>query len=93
MNMKSAIAISTLICFVCAGSATAQTWLPPKEIAPKTETGAAPPSTTQAPASSGKTADNPKNKEAKAKDCKAQSISKGLHGPERKKFIEDCKHS
>ena len=91
MNIKSIIAVAILTCFI-ASSAAAQTWLPPKEIAPKTETNASPTPATPAPATTAKDADKPK-KEAKAKDCKAQSAAKGLHGPERKKFLEECKHS
>lgn len=98
MNFKCAFAAATLACLL-AGSAGAQTtWLPPKEIQSKTD--AAPPATTTpAPAptaakSAAKSSpEAAKGKEAKVKDCKAQSLAKGLRGSERKKFLESCKNS
>jgi hypothetical protein len=105
MGIKSAFAATTMACFL-AHSAGAQTWLPPKEIQPKTDTGGAATSAqTSAPGataakssdpakgvSAPKGADASKAKEAKLKDCKAQSLAKGLHGAERKKFLDSCKN-
>jgi len=31
-------------------------------------------------------------KKAKSKECSAEADAKGLHGKERKKFREECKH-
>jgi len=94
MGMKSAAAAASLVC-ILVQPASAQTWLPPKEIQSKTDAGAAPATTpTPAPpAAAAKNTDASKNKEAKMKDCKAQSLAKGLHGAERKKFLDSCKNS
>lgn len=97
MNFKCAFAVATLGCLLIGSAGAQTTWLPPKEIQSKTD--AAPPAaTTPAPAptaakSAAKSPDAAKGKEAKVKDCKAQSLAKGLHGSERKKFLESCKNS
>jgi hypothetical protein len=94
MNARIFTASATLAAFLGASVAMAETWLPPKEIQPKAEGSATPAATPQQPqAAPAKATEAPKNKEAKTKDCKAQSAAKGLHGPERKKFIESCKNS
>jgi hypothetical protein len=94
MNTKNTIAIVTLFGALCASGAMAQTWLPPKEIAPKTEAGAASPAVTPAPEPAPvKTAEGRKKKEAKTKNCRAQGVAKNLHGRQRKKFIQDCTNS
>lgn len=98
MKTTNLIAITTSVACIIAGAAAAQNWQPPAEIAPKSAA-AAPSEAAPEQASAAKTveaprlAEPPKSKEAKAKDCKAQSAAKGLHGQERKKFIAECKNS
>jgi hypothetical protein len=100
MKTTKLIAITTSVACIVAGAAAAQNWQPPAEIAPKSAAAATPPSAAapeQAPAArtveAPKLAETPKSKEAKVKDCKAQSAAKGLHGQERKKFLAECKNS
>ncbi len=97
MKRLKLIAQGALVSVFLTGGAISQTWQPPAEIAPKaTATTPAAPSAAPVPeqAASEKIAQTPaKSREAKTKDCKAQSAAKGLHGAERKKFIEECKNS
>jgi len=93
MNFKCAFAAATSACLLIGSAGAQTTWLPPKEIQSKTDA-AAPAATTPAPApTAAKSPDAARDKVAKVKDCKAQSLAKGLRGSERKKFLESCKNS
>jgi hypothetical protein len=94
MRTTCRIALAAFAALILANAAMAQVWQPPAEIAPKSTTAAVPPAAAAPePPAPPNVAQTPKSKEAKAKDCKAQSAAKGLHGPDRKKFIDDCKNS
>jgi hypothetical protein len=47
---------------------------------------------TPAPDASKTTAVSDDAKKAKSKECSTEADAKGLHGKERKKFREQCKH-
>ncbi len=90
MKIQKMLSAAALIGFIGASAgAAAETWQLPEEIAPKKPAAAAPAGATPAPAA----AAAPVDKEAKAKECKAQSVAKGLHGKQRKQFLEDCAKS
>jgi hypothetical protein len=77
MKMTSLVASAMIFSLSAASFALAQT--PPAPATP------APAAATSAPAMTDA-------KKAKSKECSAEADAKGLHGKERKKFREECKH-
>ena len=75
-SLVTATAIASLLLI---GSASAQTTVPAKTEAPKTET--------KAPAE--KKTEKPRT--AASLECSKEADAKGLHGKERKKFRSECK--
>jgi len=89
MNMKSVATIALFAGLLVGGSALAQTWAPPAEIAPKAPAGETPPAAADqgAPKPAATAAEAKKDKE---KECKDKADAQGLHGKARKKFHADC---
>lgn len=99
MQIRLMPSAAALILFVGANAgALAETWKLPEEIAPKSEAGAPAVSTPATAASAPVTAEAapapaPVDKAAKKKECKSQAGAKGLHGKQRRQFMDECEKS
>ena len=89
MKFTSSFAIAGMVALLGASAAMAQ-MTPAKPAAP-----AAPAATTKPPAATTKPMTTPMagDKMAISKECSDQANAKNLHGKERKKFREECKHN